>query len=1039
MYLRILAFVVLGLAAMPSSAREDGTVLLDETFSGYPAGFFSSEVGAHTEYHYLPEARPKGPWAVSTFRSPVESQRAWRIITTDGKPAMAQMYRNKYAFYHPMLVTGDPVWRDYVVEVKFIPASSDDQSGAIVRYRNDRCYYFVGVDGPNAVIKSVQHEQEFHEPREASLARKDFSWNVGEPVEMRIEVVGDSIRAVIGNVTLDAHDTAFSEGKVGITSDIPTTFISVRITTSRGEYDRIQDEVAARNAQESALQAENPKMKLWKKFGLGDAGVARNVRFGDLDGDGEIDVLLGQVLHHGPKDRNSELSCLTAMTFDGDILWQIGDPDPWKSALTNDVAFQIHDLDGDGKNDVIYCMNMEIVVADGATGQTKLNTPTPEMPPNTKAEHAKFPRILGDSMYFCDLRGTGRDSDCILKDRYQSLWAFDDTLNVLWSAQCNTGHYPYAYDVDNDGKDELMMGYTLFDDNGDVLWSIEDTIQDHADGVAIVKFRDSDAPRLLCAASDEGMIFTDMGGNILEHYRIGHVQNPAIADFRPDLPGLEAVSINFWGNQGIVHFYDADGAIYHDSEPCQHGSMCLPINWTGSPGEFWVLSANVDEGGMFDGWGRRVVTFPADGHPDMCNAVLDLTGDARDEVVVWDPVEMWIYTQDDNPKAGRLYAPQRNPLYNYSNYQATVSLPAWREGAPAAAAASSAPPIAIDGFRDGISHWQKKHGRDRHDPRYDERQIVEIADNMLQYQNPDGGWPKDLDWLATIDKDVVRRLRGHTLDRSTLDNHNTYTQVDYLARVYEQTRLDRFRVAAERGFDFILDGQNPSGGWRGADVDAITFNDGTMTGVMNLLLDIREGTPQFAWVERARREKSSSALDRAIRATLHCQIVVHGQRTGWCQQHDHATYAPVGARSYELPSLATAESVSLVEFLMRLPNPNVEVIESIDGAVAWLRSAQLAGIRLESIPIEPVRFENHSATNDIVVVSDPDAPPIWTRYYEIDTNRPFFANRDGSVVYSLAEVALERRTGYGWYGTWPQRLLSADYPAWHARHTSVTP
>jgi hypothetical protein len=52
-------------------------------------------------------------------------------------------------------------------------------------------------------------------------------------------------------------------------------------------------------------------------------------------------------------------------------------------------------------------------------------------------------------------------------------------------------------------------------------------------------------PRILCAASDEGMIFFDLKGNIIKHHFIGHVQNPAVANFRDDLPGLEAVSVNF--------------------------------------------------------------------------------------------------------------------------------------------------------------------------------------------------------------------------------------------------------------------------------------------------------------------------------------------------------------------------------------------------------------------------------------------------------------------------------------------------------------
>ena len=82
---------------------------------------------------------------------------------------------------------------------------------------------------------------------------------------------------------------------------------------------------------------------------------------------------------------------------------------------------------------------------------------------------------------------------------------------------------------------------------------------------------------------------------------------------------------------------------------------------------------------LFDGWGKRVVRFPTDGHPDMCTAVLDLTGDARDEIVVWDPWEIWVYTQSDAPKSGKHYKPQRSPTYNDSNYRATISLPGWTQ------------------------------------------------------------------------------------------------------------------------------------------------------------------------------------------------------------------------------------------------------------------------------------------------------------------------------------------------------------------------
>ena len=669
-----LFFIVIILSNL-SIGRADEVFLMKENFIQYRPGIFSSTVGAHTEYHYLPDAAPKGNWSVSTFRSSVPSQRAWRIVKHEGLPAMSQVYKNKFKFYHPMLVTGDPLWRDYKVTARITPQTDDRLTGIVFRYQNDRCYYFCGVEGGRAVLKLVNHANAFHKPFQQILDESPIESVLGQEVRIKVDVKGDQIVAKLNDITLTAKNDQFPEGKVGLVADGRALFHEIRISTSKSEAQRVDRAIADREAVERQLQSSNPQPVLWKRFNTKDFGVGRNVRFGDLNNDGQIDVLYGQVLHHGPKDRNSEVSCLTAVTLQGKILWQIGEPDPWKNHLTNDVAFQIHDIDGDGRTEVVYCKDMKMIVVDGATGETKYAASTPEMPPNTRKPYNKFSRILGDSLYFCDLRGTGRDADIIIKDRYLSLWAYTDQLKLLWHAQCNTGHYPFAYDVDEDGRDELMMGYTLFDDDGKVLWSLDDKVKDHADGVAIAQFERGGPLRLLCAASDEGMFFSDMHGNILKHHFVGHVQNPAIADFRPDLPGLEAISINFWGNQGIVHFYDARGDIYHHFEPCQHGSMCLPINWSGKPGEYWVLSANVDEGGMFDGWGRRVVKFPADGHPDLCNAVLDITGDARDEIVVWDASEMWVYTQDNNPLPNLQFKSKRNPLYNYSNYQTTISLP----------------------------------------------------------------------------------------------------------------------------------------------------------------------------------------------------------------------------------------------------------------------------------------------------------------------------------------------------------------------------
>jgi len=159
--------------------------------------------------------------------------------------------------------------------------------------------------------------------------------------------------------------------------------------------------------------------------------------------------------------------------------------------------------------------------------------------------------------------------------------------------------------------------------------------------------------------------------------RVGHNQSPAVGKFRPDLGGLQYMSVNFWKNPGIVTLFDWNGNILAQEEPIHTGSPMLPVNWRGDGQEFVLLSGNVKEGGMIDGDLRRVVMFPDDGHPDLAANVLDLTGDQRDEIVLWDQNRVWIYTQDRPFQGTRIYAPLRNPDYNESNYRTNVSLPNW--------------------------------------------------------------------------------------------------------------------------------------------------------------------------------------------------------------------------------------------------------------------------------------------------------------------------------------------------------------------------
>ncbi|MDE6779537.1 MAG: pectate lyase [Alistipes sp.] len=311
-------------------------------------------------------------------------------------------------------------------------------------------------------------------------------------------------------------------------------------------------------------------------------------------------------------------------------------------------------------------------------------------------------------------------------------------------------------------------------------------------------------------------------------------------------------------------------------------------------------------------------------------------------------------------------------------------------------------------------------------------QLREIADNAVLYQNEDGGWPKNIDMMSTaVPADVVASLPAHRR-RSTIDNNSVYPEIELLATVYALTGETKYRDAALRGVEFILATQYPDGGWRGWDADAITFNDGVIAGVLHTWLNIIKKKPQFAWVDKELRNRVRASFDEGIRCVLACQYVQNGVKTAWAQQYDHHTLQPVKARAYEFPGIASAESAGVVSLLMRISEPAPEIVEAVKCAVAWFERSKICGIRLETVPVPEEEREEPGVKKTRIIVEDPDARPLWARYYELETNRPFFSDRRGIVLYDYMEVSQERRGGYGWYGSWPQGVLD-KYPAWLER------
>ena len=311
---------------------------------------------------------------------------------------------------------------------------------------------------------------------------------------------------------------------------------------------------------------------------------------------------------------------------------------------------------------------------------------------------------------------------------------------------------------------------------------------------------------------------------------------------------------------------------------------------------------------------------------------------------------------------------------------------------------------------------------------YGNSEAVRIADNLLVYQRNSGGWPKNIDMAGVLSEgqraDILDEKRS---DDSTIDNGATYSQLIFLARVFSAKQLPRHRELFLRGLDYLLRAQYDNGGWpqyfplKKGYYQHITFNDDAMTGVMRLLRDVAVKYPDYFFVDKARRERAAKAVEKGVDCILKTQLVVSGRRTVWCAQHDEVTLAPAAARAYEPVSLSGQESVGIVEFLMEIEHPDTRVVEAIESAVAWFKRTQLNGIRW---------IETAGSKVDRVVVADQTAPPLWARFYEIETNRPIFSGRDSVIKYNVAEIESERRNGYRWYTDAPAKLLSSDYPAW---------
>ena len=307
-----------------------------------------------------------------------------------------------------------------------------------------------------------------------------------------------------------------------------------------------------------------------------------------------------------------------------------------------------------------------------------------------------------------------------------------------------------------------------------------------------------------------------------------------------------------------------------------------------------------------------------------------------------------------------------------------------------------------------------------------------VGDQLLIWQRNTGGWPKNVDMTTELTEEQRQQIikDKQVTDDSTIDNGATTTQMTFLARLWQQTKDERYRDAFQKGVHYLLGGQYENGGWpqfwpvmHGYHVQ-ITYNDDAMVNILALMRDILNNKEPYNGISNdVLNELMEKAFQKGLECILNTQIVADDTLTVWCQQHDRKTLAPAYARSYELPSFCSYESAGIVRFLMTLPNPDERIRRSINSAMAWFEKAKITGYRLEKIG------KKGEPGADTRLVPDPNAGPLWARFYDLLNCQPFVCDRDGMPRKKLSDIGPERRNGYSWYNTRPETLYK-NYEKW---------
>jgi rhamnogalacturonan endolyase len=403
------------------------------------------------------------------------------------------------------------------------------------------------------------------------------------------------------------------------------------------------------------------RVKLQGDYGFQKAALA------DLDGDGRLDYIIKQpdfntdpYQHPGYWKKSEDTYKIEAYRHDGQFMWRYDmgwsiEEGVWYS------PYIVYDLDGDGKAEV-YAKAGEgdprdekglvtsgpewLVKIDGLTGKVVDKRPWPD-----RSGYASYNYWSRNMLAIASLDGR-RPSLIVQRGTYDviKVEAYDAKLNLIWRWDSRdekqryngTGsHGTRAADVDGDGRDELVLGSSVLDDNGHGLWvnPMAHPAASHPDvchvadidpdrpGLEIFYGYEVDQPRngVCLVEAATGKILWGFDGPTYHVHGFGMA-----ADIIATHPGMECYAGE--KEHGQYFLYTARGELIGREK--LGGLTPLAIWWDADAQKELILSRQVRK---YEGQAYT----PIEGSPV---AIADCLGDWREEIITSQPGELRIYT-----------------------------------------------------------------------------------------------------------------------------------------------------------------------------------------------------------------------------------------------------------------------------------------------------------------------------------------------------------------------------------------------------------